>query len=185
MTSTGSRPGLTRPGSTGSDPVRIQSAGIVPRWIPQYQNTPTDAGLRDDPTGPDSPQGSVLTLEGQDLCHQNLRVQNLGESVHGRVHQLGAEDGQELFPDHLPLLRTRFWTWTSLPSAPGPCWAVSLGDPSEWVGPVPVLVGLDSAVLEVRRLAVGGPAERNQATAGVPGRAVVGRVGRNHPERAV
>lgn len=45
----------------------------------------------------------MLTLQRDDLSHQHLRVHLLGEHPHGHVHQLGAEDGQQLLPHSLPL----------------------------------------------------------------------------------
>lgn len=50
-----------------------------------------------------SQRPALLTLQRDDLGHQHLQVHLLGEHPHGRVHQLGAEDGQELLPHGLPL----------------------------------------------------------------------------------
>ncbi|TNN57387.1 hypothetical protein EYF80_032463 [Liparis tanakae] len=113
----------------------------------------------------------VLTLQLQDLSDQHLGVHQVGKRVHGLVHQLDAEDGEELLPDDLPLLVAGTRPPGRLPARgggrPGRVGPVSPGR----VGPVlPLLllpVVVDSATLEVGRLAVGGRVDRVGAVSGV------------------
>lgn len=151
-----------------------------------------------------SQRPALQTLQRDDLCHQHLRVHLLGEHLHGRFHQLGAEDGQELLPHGLPLAPS---TGTGPLSPPGRAPLGSLrrgrvrrsrmrmGSGLKRSGPVPLLVVVVvavAAVLEVWRLAermpadgvrdVSGEMRRSVGEVGLPLLVVVSRGGRVRAE---
>lgn len=136
----------------------------------------SETGLQ---AGPVSSERRVLTLQHQDLSHQHLWVHHLREQVHGGVHQVSAEDRQEFLPDHVPLLSAgsglRGLGRLPLGALPRPTvdhvLVTRVG-----IGPVRLLlVFMDSAVLKIRRLAVGGGRAERVSTVSVVGRGAVHR----------
>lgn len=152
-------------------------------FILSILSTGKDSGVTSDLS---SQRPALLTLQRDNLSHQHLRVHLLGEHLHGRVHQLGAEDGQELLPHGLPLAP---FGWTGPLSIPG---RTALGSlrrgrmrmgrmrmrrGPKWSGPVHMLLLLVVvAVLELWRLAECMPADGVRAVRGEMRRSV-GEVG--------
>lgn len=145
-------------------------------------STGKDSGVTSDLS---SQRPALLTLQRDNLSHQHLRVHLLGEHLHGRVHQLGAEDGQELLPHGLPLAP---FAWTGPLSIPG---RTALGSlrrgrmrmgrmrmrrGPKRSGPVHMLLLVVVAVLELWRLAECMPADGVRAVRGEMRRSV-GEVG--------
>lgn len=140
-----------------------------------------DSGVTSDLS---SQRTALLTLQRDNLSHQHLCVPLLGEHLHGRVHQLGAEDGQELLPHGLPLAP---FARTGPLSTPGCAALGSLRRGSMRMGrmrrgpkrsgPVhTLLLVVVVAVLELWRLAEGMPADGVRAVCGEMRRSV-GEVG--------
>ena len=116
-------------------------------------------------------QRPVLSLQHEDLGDEHLWIHHLRKHVHGRVHQVGTEDGEELLPDELSLPPAR----TGLRPLLGfPLRVLMI---TERIGPVhfPPAVA-DSDVLELCRQTVCGHAARIGAVAGVMRRTVGARI---------
>ena len=100
-----------------------------------------------------SSQGPVLTLQPEDRGHEHLWIHGLREHLHGRVHQVGAEDGEELLANDLSLLSAGLGRLRGLPLGALP--VDRRGMTPKWIGPVRLLLAVvDSAVLVIRRLTV-------------------------------
>lgn len=151
-------------------------------FILSILSTGKDSGVTSDLS---SQRPALLTLQRDNLSHQHLRVHLLGEHLHGRVHQLGAEDGQELLPHGLPLAP---FAWTGPLSIPGRTALGSLRRGRMRMGrmrmrrgpkrsrPVHMLLLVVVAVLELWQLAECMPADRVRAVRGEMRRSV-GEVG--------
>lgn len=119
-----------------------------------------------------SSQRPVLTLQHEDLSDQHLRIHQLRKHVHGRVHQAGTEDGEELLPDSLSLLPPAGILLCPMRRLPARALSRQAADPRrtspERNGPVLLLLAaVGSAVLEICRLTVRVHADWVCAIAGV------------------
>lgn len=111
-----------------------------------------------------------MVLQHQDVCHQSLGVQLVRGHAHDLVHQLGAEDGEEVLPDDSPLRPAG--TWGTVPKRALPRLDVRLrGTDADRAGPEWAL-GVGSAVLTEGWLA-----GRDHAAAGVRRGDVEGQIG--------
>lgn len=133
-----------------------------------------------------SSQRPALTLQHENLGHQNLWIHLLRRHLHGRVHQLGTEDGQQLRPHGFSLLPSVGTPLRPLRRLPQGAVPGQVSNRCGWrrrtrkrSGPVPLLLlllAVGSAVLEIRWVTVRMHAVRVGAVVGEM-RWVVGEVG--------